>query len=406
MHRLVQLIADYEPGGNLTTTLSRAPAEPGERVRVDIGDALRDRLADTRQEPAAAARAGRPGRQRGAGGGMKIAAGLLAASALLAGCGGQNQPPPAAPATTAPTREAPAAQRDQVTALEKRFEEVVARVSPSVVQIESGSGLGSGIVYDDRGDVVTNRHVVGSSREFTVTLASGRQLKASLVGSFPPEDLAVIHLAGDAPPRASFGDSAKLTVGQIAFAIGNPLGLRSSVTQGIVSSLGRTVPEGNGAVISSAIQTSAPINPGNSGGALVDLDAQVIGIPTLAALDPELGGSAAPGIGFAIPSNTVKRIAKQLIETGRVERSGRANLGVKAATMGGEGVLVTGVVGGGRAAHAGIRPGELITAVDGRPTPSADALAATIATLRPGQRVRVDLEGPGGATRTVTVALG
>jgi S1-C subfamily serine protease len=195
------------------------------------------------------------------------------------------------------------------------------------VQIESGSGLGSGIVYDDRGDVVTNHHVVGSSKEFTVTLASGRQRKASLVGSFPPEDLAVIRLSGDAPAPASFGDSAKLAVGQIAFAIGNPLGLRSSVTQGIVSSLGRTVPEGNGAVISSAIQTSAPINPGNSGGALVDLDAQVIGIPTLAALDPELGGSAAPGIGFAIPSNTIKRIAGQLIKTGRVERLPRRQRG-------------------------------------------------------------------------------
>jgi putative serine protease PepD len=337
---------------------------------------------------------------------MRIAAGLLAASALLAGCGGGHKPPPAA-VTTAPLREAPAARGDQATALEQRFEEVVARVSPAVVQIESGSGLGSGIVYDDRGDVVTNHHVVGSSKEFTVTLAGGRQLKASLVGSFPPEDLAVIRLSGDAPAPASFGDSGKLAVGQIAFAIGNPLGLRSSVTQGIVSSLGRTVPEGNGAVISSAIQTSAPINPGNSGGALVDLDAQVIGIPTLAALDPELGGSAAPGIGFAIPSNTAKRIAGQLIKTGRVERSGRPYLGVNmASTIGGEGALVTGVVAGGPAAHAGIRPGKLISAVDGRPTRSTDALATILATLRPGQRTRVVLKDPGGATRTVTVALG
>jgi putative serine protease PepD len=325
---------------------------------------------------------------------MRIAAVLLAASALLAGCGGDHNPPPAS-------------QRERVTTLEQRFEAVVARVSPSVVQIESGSGLGSGVVYDDQGDVVTNHHVVGSSKAFTVTLADGRQLKASLVGSFAPEDLAVVRLTGDAPAPASFGDSAKLAVGQIAFAIGNPLGLRSSVTQGIVSSLGRTVPEGNGAVISSAIQTSAPINPGNSGGALVDLDAQVIGIPTLAALDPELGGSAAPGIGFAIPSNTVKRIAGQLIKTGRVERSGRAYLGVKAASaLGGKGVLVTGVVKGGPAASAGIRPGELIAAVDGRPTPSADALATVLATLRPGQRVRVELKDPAGATRTVTVALG
>jgi putative serine protease PepD len=242
---------------------------------------------------------------------MRIAAGLLAASALLAGCGGEHMPPPAA-VTTAPPREAPVARSDQALGLERRFVDVVARVSPAVVQIESGGGLGSGVVYDERGDVVTNNHVVGSSKQFTVTLASGRQLKASLVGRFPPEDLAVIRLAGDAPAPASFGDSAKLAVGQIAFAIGNPLGLRSSVTQGIVSSLGRTVPEGNGAVISSAIQTSAPINPGNSGGALVDLSGRVIGIPTLAALDPQMGASQAPGIGFAIDSNTVRRVAGAL----------------------------------------------------------------------------------------------
>src|SRR4051812_13293802 len=273
---------------------------------------------------------------------------LLTAALAIAGCGGDHRR--AVPATAAPATPGAAGGSGEAAALEQQFEDVVKRVSPAVVQIETSCGLGSGVVYDSRGDVVTNDHVVGKSRDFTVTLGDGRRVKATPVGSFAPEDLAVIRLSGETPAPAAFADSGKLAVGQIAFAIGNPLGLRSSVTQGIVSSLGRTVPEGNGAVISSAIQTSAPINPGNSGGALVDLSGQVIGIPTLAALDPELGGSAAPGIGFAIPSNTVKRIAKQLIETGRVERSGRANLGVKAATMGGEGVLVTGVVGGGRAA--------------------------------------------------------
>jgi putative serine protease PepD len=335
-------------------------------------------------------------------------AALLAAPALLTtGCGGGGQKPTSPAATTTPLVETTAQGRGGVNSLDRRFVDVVARVSPAVVQIESGDGLGSGVVFDDRGNVVTNHHVVGSSREFTVTLASGRQQKATLVGSYAPEDLAVVHLAGDAPAPAAFADSAKLAVGQIAFAIGNPLGLRSSVTQGIVSSLGRTVPEGNGAVISSAIQTSAPINPGNSGGALVDLDARVIGIPTLAALDPELGGGAAPGIGFAIPSNTVKRIAGQLIRTGRVERSGRAYLGVRVATtVTGEGVIVTGVVPDGPAARAGIRPGELIAALDGRATPSTDALATVLATLRPGARVAVTLVDPGGAKRTVMVTLG
>jgi S1-C subfamily serine protease len=336
----------------------------------------------------------------------RTTAALLAV--LATGCGGGHKPSPPATVTQAPPAEATASSgQTDATALDRQFADVVARVSPAVVQIETGGGLGSGVVYDDRGDIVTNHHVVGSSKDFTVTLANGRRQRATLVGSYAPEDLAVIRLAGNALKPATFADSAKLAVGQIAFAIGNPLGLRSSVTQGIVSSLGRTVPEGNGAVISSAIQTSAPINPGNSGGALVDLDGRVIGIPTLAALDPELGGSAAPGIGFAIPSNTVKRIAGQLIGTGRVERSGRSYLGVSVATANGaQGVVVAGVAAGGPAAKAGIRAGELIVAVDGRPTPATDALATVLASLRPGQRVKVDLVDPGGAKRTVTVTLG
>jgi S1-C subfamily serine protease len=125
--------------------------------------------------------------------------------------------------------------------------------------------------------------------------------------------LAVVRLTGTTPPPAAFADSSKLQVGDLALAIGNPLGLASSVSQGIVSSTGRSVSEGNGVTLKSAIQTSAAINPGNSGGALVNLSDQVIGIPTLAATDPQLGGGAAPGIGFAIPSNTVRQVANQLI---------------------------------------------------------------------------------------------
>jgi S1-C subfamily serine protease len=292
-------------------------------------------------------------------------------------------------------------------ALQARFVDVVKRVSPQVVQISTSKGLGSGVVYDRDGDVVTNNHVVQGSRTFRVTLSDGRSDRASLVGSFPPEDLAVVRLGKMRPGAATFGDSSKLAVGQFAFAIGNPLGLRSSVTQGVISSLGRTVSEGNGAVIASAIQTSAPINPGNSGGALVDLDANVVGIPTLAALDPELGGSAAPGIGFAIPSNTVKRIAGQLVKSGIVTSSGRAYLGVQvASTVGGAGVIVAGVAPGGPAAKAGIRPGSVITAINHQPVASTDDLATALAMLRPGQKIPVDILDPNGAKRTVTVALG
>jgi len=214
--------------------------------------------------------------------------------------------------------------------------DVVAKVRPSVVEISTASDLGSGVVFDDRGDIVTNAHVVGSATQFQVTSFNGQSMTAALVGTYPPDDLAVVRVASprDLSP-ATFGDSSGLQVGEVDLAIGNPLGLASSVTEGIVSFNGRTVPEGNGVVLPATVQTSAAINPGNSGGALVDLDTQVIGIPTLAASDPQLGGGAAPGIGFAIPSNTVKLIAGQLVGTGKVTRTGRAALGIAGATAAG-----------------------------------------------------------------------
>jgi putative serine protease PepD len=281
---------------------------------------------------------------------------------------------------------------------------VVDAISPAVVQIQTADGLGSGVVFNGKGDIVTNAHVVGNFKTFKITLANGT-FDGTLVGTFPADDLAVVHVKGATPHPASFADSSKLEVGEFALAIGNPLGLRSSVTEGIVSSLGRTVSEGNGAVISSAIQTSAAINPGNSGGALVDLHGQVIGIPTLAALDPQLGGAQAPGIGFAIPSNVAKRIADQLIANGRVVRSGRAYLGVRVATIVGGGVLVSAIVPGGPAAKAGIKQGDIILAIDGKPTPTADVLVSVLANLHPGQKVPVKLRRHGKEV-TVTVTLG
>jgi S1-C subfamily serine protease len=223
---------------------------------------------------------------------------------------------------------------------------------------------------------------------------------------FPPDDLAVIRLKDAKPAPATFADSSKLEVGDIALAIGNPLGLRSSVTQGIISSLGRTVNEGNGVVLPSVIQTSADINPGNSGGALVDISGQVIGIPTLAALDPQLGGAQAPGIGFAIPSNTVKQIADQLIKTGHVQRSGRAELGVRISSIVGGGVLVSSVVSGSPAAKAGIKAGDIILALNDQPTPTTGVLVSVLAQLKPGQTVPVKVLHPDGKKQTVNVTLG
>jgi putative serine protease PepD len=234
---------------------------------------------------------------------------LLAATvpllAAVAGCG-ESPAPTAAP------------EPDAAAAIQQQFLDVVRQVSPQVVQIRTSRGLGSGVVYDGKGDIVTNAHVAADARQFLVTLPDGGRECATLVGTDPRHDLAVIRLSSSTPDPATFGDSAGVHSGGIVFAIGNPLGLQSSVTQGIVSSVNRSVPEGNGVTLTNVIQTSAEINPGNSGGALVDLSGRVIGIPTLTAIDPELGGgSQAPGIGFAIGSDTVRRVADGLIASMR-----------------------------------------------------------------------------------------
>jgi S1-C subfamily serine protease len=225
----------------------------------------------------------------------------------LAACGDQS----VAPERAAPVR-APAA----ATAFQNQVIRVVDSVSAAVVQVRCGRSLGSGVVFDRSGDVVTNAHVVDGERRCMVTLSGGDEHPATTVGSDSGNDLAVVHLTGATPEPAAFGDSSKLQVGQTVLAMGNPLGLRSSVTQGIVSSLDRNVAESASVELSSLIQTSAEINPGNSGGALVDLSGRVIGIPTLTALDPEFGDAQAPGIGFAIPSNAVRSVAAQLIASG------------------------------------------------------------------------------------------
>jgi S1-C subfamily serine protease len=237
--------------------------------------------------------------------GIAVAA-MLLAGAGFAGCGAGGSAGPGA-TTVSPSPGADAMQH--------QFVGVVKALSPSVVQIQSARGLGSGIVYDPNGDVVTNAHVVSGETRFTVTLAGGSHHSATLVGADRAHDLAVVHLVGATPPPAAFADSSGVEVGDLALALGNPLGLRSSVTQGIVSAVDRRVPEDNGVILSPAIQTSAEINPGNSGGALADLKGRVIGIPTLAATDPEFGGAQAPGIGFAIPSNTVRAAAVRLLRS-------------------------------------------------------------------------------------------
>jgi S1-C subfamily serine protease len=327
------------------------------------------------------------------------AAALLCCLGLLSACSSSSATRNEEDSTTQ------AAVPKAVTAaddLQDGYLKVIKDVLPSVVQIQGRRDLGSGVVYDDRGHIVTNAHVVGDERTFRVTTAhSERELTAELVFSYPQQDLAVIKL--DDPPdglkAAKFGDSAKVEVGQIVLAMGSPLGLSSSVTQGIVSATGRTVTEGGddggtGATIANMVQTSAAINPGNSGGALVNLDSEVVGVPTLAAVDPDVGGSAAPGIGFAIPASTVQKIADQIIRDGRVVDSGRAALGITGRTVVNDelqaaGVAVVEVRSGGAADQAGMEPGDIITRLGDTDITTITSLSEALAGQQPGNRTTV-----------------
>ncbi|MFI6661043.1 S1C family serine protease [Streptomyces sp. NPDC050523] len=343
------------------------------------------------------------------------AAALCCCLALLAGCSGSaSQGQREKPATQAAPAAVPMSGED----LQSDYQKVIKDVLPSVVQIQAGNDLGSGIVYDDQGHVVTNAHVVGNQKTFQVTTANSENtLTARSVYAYPAQDLAVIKL--DTMPKglkaATFADSSKVQVGQIVLAMGSPLGLSSSVTQGIVSATGRTVTEnssggGTGATIANMIQTSAAINPGNSGGALVNLDGQVIGIPTLAAIDPNLGNSAAPGIGFAIPSSMVKTLAGQIIKSGKVTDSGRAALNITGRTVVDDqlqpvGVAVVEVKSGGAADKAGLRAGDVITRLGDTDITTITSLTEALAADKPGEKTSVTYMR-GGQEKKADVTLG
>ena len=206
------------------------------------------------------------------------------------------------------------------TTLDAVRESVAAKVKPTIVEVyvtlAKGAALGSGVIVDSRGYIVTNNHVVSGATTIQVILSNGTKEPAQLAGADAAYDLAVLKIA---VPQggltvATLGDSTQLKVGQEVLVIGNPLGITQTVTNGIVSALKRSVSEGQGApTIQNAIQTDAPINPGNSGGALVDLQGNVVGIPTLTAIDPEFN-TPANGVGFAIPANRVKTILPQIVQ--------------------------------------------------------------------------------------------
>src|SRR5450432_2085478 len=229
------------------------------------------------------------------------------------------------------------ASTTMATALNTVREAVVAKVKPSVVEVyvtlANGAALGSGVIIDNRGYIITNNHVVSGALTIQVVLSNGTKEPAQLTGTDAADDLAVLKIAvpQGGVSVATLGNSAQLQVGQAVLAIGNPLGDTETVTNGIVSALKRSVSEGQGgATIRNAIQTDAAINPGNSGGALVDSQGNLVGIPTLTAIDPEFN-TPANGVGFAIPSNRVNYIVPQIIQDGKVTHSGRAALGVSVA---------------------------------------------------------------------------
>lgn len=238
-------------------------------------------------------------------------------------------------------------------------------------------GAGSGVIITPDGYVLTNSHVVSGSQRIELRLQDGRTLQAQVVGDDPHTDLALVRLQESGLPSAELGDSARLRVGQLVVAIGNPLGFQATVTTGVVSALGRSLRAQSGRLIENIIQTDAPLNPGNSGGPLVDFRGRVVGINTAIIMGSQ-------GICFAIPVNTVKWVTAQLIREGRVRRaylgiSGqlapvdrrfRVELGLAAAT----GVRVIEVQPGTAAAHAGIAPGDIIVQVGGAPVASPDDL--------------------------------
>jgi S1-C subfamily serine protease len=312
--------------------------------------------------------------------------------------------------------------------------DVVQRARPAVVQITSEqvqvdqfdrpfgipAGVGSGVIYDNQGHILTNYHVIEDAERLLVSLPDGRSFPGTLVGGDPQTDLAVLRVDEPNLPMAQLGDSKQLQVGDWIVAIGNALGLPGgpTVTAGVVSALNRTVQEpgspttGQGPYLYDVIQTDAAINPGNSGGPLIDLNGRVVGINTLVAGQAE-SGIQAQGIGFAIAINTAKPVADQLVSTGRAVhpylgiRYTPLNPAISAqlGTRERNGVLVQQVVSGSPAARAGLRARDIVVEFDGRPLQTDSALGEAINTHRPGDTISLTIVR-GNQRSTVQVTLG
>jgi len=301
-------------------------------------------------------------------------------------------------------------------------------IVPSVVTISevssSEAGTGSGVIIRADGYILTNNHVVSgasSGGTLTVTLQSGEQLAATVVGTDPSSDLAVVKINKAGLTAASFGDSDALQIGELVVAVGSPLGLSGTVTSGIVSSVHRPVRTGDSQVqdqnaVLDAIQTDTAINPGNSGGPLVNSKGQLVGINSaIATVDGGGGGfgqqqqqSGNIGVGFAIPSNYAQKIAEQLIASGHATHPyigvSASDSGANQTGTGGDGAQVRSLVGGGPAEAGGIRVGDVITKLDDRTVADTDSLIAAVRAHEIGDTVTVTYTR-GGQEHTAQVKL-
>jgi serine protease DegQ len=264
-------------------------------------------------------------------------------------------------------------------------------------EAQRASSLGSGVIVTSSGYVLTNNHVVETADEIEVALADGKKLLAKVVGNDPETDLAVLSISGDNLPAISFGSSEALRVGDVVLAIGNPFGVGQTVTSGIVSALGRTGLGIN--TFENFIQTDAAINPGNSGGALIDAAGNLVGINT--AIFSRSGGSI--GIGFAIPVSTAKMVLEQIVKNGSVTR-GWIGVEVQEITPpiaesfkleDTRGALIAGVLRGGPADKGGVKPGDILVEVQGKPVADPAGMLNLIAALAPGQAAKLKLKRQG-----------
>ena len=284
---------------------------------------------------------------------------------------------------------------------------VYAAASPAVVSVKTSQGSGTGFLIDRDGTLVTNAHVVGSSGHVIVRFGSdGRSLDASVLGTDPSSDVAVLSIDSPDVPSGvkplQFADSRAVRIGDTAIAIGNPFGLDRTATEGIVSGVGREIQAPNGFQIDAVIQTDAPINPGNSGGPLLDDSAHVIGINSQIAT---AGSQGNVGIGFAVPSNTVRQVVPRLQ---RGETIKRPYLGLQttvASVSNPTAVTVARVVAGSPAERAGIQPGDSIVRVAGQAVNDPSDVSTAIDGKKPGDHVKIEVARHG-STRTVDVTLG